>query len=174
MRWAFPVAIFVVALIVGHLLVLSRIPVWKMEGAMDQISRDGKRINRWIEGDQPSPETRGVVRPARNLVYSICIFDLSNGPLSIHVEPWSSYWSLSAYATNTDNFATWNDRTDPQGVDLTLLGPDISAPASATNPFRSRSDKGVLVVRRLVTDYQKSRPALERVREEDICTPLNN
>ena len=61
---------------------------------------------------------RAIVRPSPDLLYAGCAFDLADGPLRIQATvPRDTYWSLSMFAANTDNFFVVNDRAAKSALD---------------------------------------------------------
>ena len=53
----------------------------------------------------PDETSRTVVRPSPDLLYGICVYDLTEGPLAIEALVPERYWSMQFYQMNTDNFA---------------------------------------------------------------------
>ncbi len=67
-------------------------------------------VNILLHAPQITHESRQVVRPSPDLAYSICGFDLSEGPLHLtSTMNRDNYWSVSAYGSNTDNFWVLNN-----------------------------------------------------------------
>ena len=112
-----------------HVLTVKTYPYYVMlklarhaQGALNTIRHDPR----------VSAQSRNVVRPSPDLLYSACGYDISRRPLRVHaVIPKDTYWSVSMFAANTDNFFVINDRKAraPQ-IDVALW----SAPARNTNP----------------------------------------
>lgn len=170
-RWPWLAGGFLAAAAVAHFAVLAAIPGWIMDETLLVLGRDGARVNTWIHARPASPDSRVVVRPSTELAYSLCVYDLSGGPVRVRVAPWPDYWSLSIYGTETDNYATWNDKTAADGIGLLLIGPDAQAPATDLEVVRAPDRKGVLVIRRLVRDIDSEWPDIENLREQDLCEP---
>jgi len=121
---------------------------------------------------------RRIVMPSPDLLYAICVFDVSQHPLRVTANPrLSNYWSVAGYADNSDNFFVVNDRQlAGQPLDLVLVGATGSVP-SATLPQGARvlvapSDKGLLLMRVLVSDYEAEKALLEPARRTLRCEPL--
>ena len=120
----------------------------------------------------PTHQSRRVVAPSPDLLYTVCVFDVSAGPVRIAARRPQGYWSLALYDRNSDNFFGINDneiRGDT--VELILgLGP---ADASITAKFPSATyvqtprSTGVMLSRILVLDpanMQAERDAQSSVR----------
>ena len=113
MRWLAPLIAGLMAALIGFWLILNWVPGFIMDKAMARVET-AAGINTVWHGPPTSEASRNVVRPSPDIIYSICAFDLSEGPVVLHV-PWpedGSYASVSFYDANTNNFAVINDRDD--------------------------------------------------------------
>lgn len=125
-------------------------------------------VNKMFHAPPPTHESLAVVMPSPDLAYSICTFDLADGPVQVIADyPESTYWSISAYADNTDNFFVANDQTTDgppaQFVfDLGLQSGDVIA---------SPSRRGVLILRHHLADPGEIKLVNEH-RQNSICGPL--
>ena len=111
MRWLAPLITGLMAALIGFWLVLNWVPGFIMDKAMARVET-AAGINTVWHGPPTSEASRNVVRPSPDIIYSICAFDLSEGPVVLHV-PWpedGSYASVSFYDANTNNFAVINDQ----------------------------------------------------------------
>jgi uncharacterized membrane protein len=83
------------------------------------------------EGSQPylpppiDHTHRRVVMPSPDLLYAVCAYDLTDGPLHIKLEgSYERYWSIALYNARSDNFLTLsNDDVGERGVDVTIDEP---------------------------------------------------
>ena len=66
-------------------------------------------INSAFSRDIPNSNSREVIRPSADLLYSGCGFDVTYKPLIITSSLPESYWSMSFFSSNTDNFSTINE-----------------------------------------------------------------
>jgi uncharacterized membrane protein len=158
---------------VAHLGVIMVAPYVLMRGAMKRVSRDGASINTWIHAPRVSEESRRVVRPSPDLAYSACVYDLSNGPIRVTAAAWDDYMSVSAFASNSDNFFVINDREAPQGVDLVLIREGDEKPAGAAMVVESPSTRGIVLQRRVAPTQERFAKA-DAARKNDICGPLES
>lgn len=142
------------AAVLAHLAWIAVYPRLVMSKAMERLSNDGEQVNVWQHAPRMTEDVRIIVRPSPDLAYSSCVFDLAEGPVRIHVEPWQDYMSLSLFGANTDNFYTLNDRRMPvSGADVILKrrGQTVSPAwsAAAIEVIESPSVRGIALIRRL-------------------------
>jgi uncharacterized membrane protein len=161
MRILAPLAVGLIAAALGFWLALNAVPGFLMTKAMERIDAAGGEINGVWHGPITDETSRRVVRPSPDILYSVCLFDLSDGPIELTV-PWpsdDSYASVSFYDADTNNFAVVNDR-DVDGVetsDLTLNWFRDTPAAGVTpeewlrDPIVSPSFTGIALYRRVVS-----------------------
>ena len=119
---------------------------------------------------------RRVVMPSPDLLYSVCVFDVSAGPVRVRANPGlPSYWSIALYAANSDNFFVLNDRqAGAAPVDLWLVseGPNAQDPAMppGTRLVVSPSTQGFLLMRVLTADYEAEKAIVEPARRSLQCS----
>ena len=167
LRWI--ITALVTAAVV-HLASLWYAPRFIMARTMDAIGA-AAGSNVFIERPLADANSRSVVRPSPDLLYSLCVLDLAGGPVHIHAPVSAPYSSLSIFAANTDNVFVQNDRdlTDPaQGFDLWVARDGQDVPEGA-NVVRLPSARGIALVRRVVTDPAQQQE-LERLRGEGRCS----
>jgi uncharacterized membrane protein len=156
--------------IVTHLTVIFLAPDFIMRTAMQRMGA----ANAWVHPPRVSEDSRAIVRPSPDLAYSVCVFDLANGPLRIAAEGWDDYVSLSLYAANGDNFFTLSDREAPDGIDIVLtragaeLDPNIRR--AAPRIVESPGGKGIALIRRLAPTAERFEAA-QQVQRGDVCGP---
>jgi uncharacterized membrane protein len=94
------------------------------------------------------------------------IYDVSQAPVRIacSIPHWDSYWSISLYAWNTENFCVINDRTARSGeFDLVIMsGRSRHQSSEREEVVFSPTKKGIVLVRMLVRD-RNDPDELERV-----------
>ncbi len=158
-----------------HLATMWYLPQIVMGRAMAQMGA----VNTIHHGQRASAEIHGVVRPSPDLLYSVCPFDLSKGPLHVQAPvPAGTYWSVSMFDDATNNFFVLNDRQTKSGtVDLLIFGPGAmvkipfvpheGAPQLVVSP----SLRGLVVFRTLIAD-EKNLAAIDTVRRQAKCTLL--
>ena len=164
------IAAFVLSAAAGHVLVAEAAPRLIMKKAYERLSRNGERVNQWSHVPQVTPASRRVVRPAPDLAYSVCAFDLTKGPVRITAANWDGYLSVSFYGANTDNFAVVNniDHVENRDINILLTSQESApAPAGAT-VIRSPSRRGVVLQRRFAPTSEHFARA-DMARQADRC-----
>ena len=150
-------ASIVIAVIAGYLAYqyeLNNVPERIMGVAEERISARGG-INFMNHGDRPTAENRAIVRPSPDLIYSSCVFDLSEGPVRFQGVVPDTYWSLSFYAHNSDNFFVRNDRdvtSDTYDYVLVAKGQEAPQGFPESNIVTSPTQTGIALVRIFVED----------------------
>jgi uncharacterized membrane protein len=162
--------IFVLSAAIGFLGFIWATPHLIMHIAVTRVA-DG-RFHELRHSPRANETSRQIVRPSPDLAYSACAFDLAEGPVKIQAAPWSQYWSLALYASNTDNFWTGNDRAFPNGAKIVLIGRGQTYPAGpGETVVESPSRRGIALIRRLApraADFT----AVETARAQDVCARL--
>jgi uncharacterized membrane protein len=162
-RWLGPILLAALVAVVTYVAALWATPHVIMAKAMDKLGAGG--INVMRHQGLPTAENRWIVRPSPDLAYSICVFDLSMGPVKIDAfVPPRRYWSLSVFDANTDNIFSINDRAVSDRYALTLsrdgAGGSLAVPGG----------KGIALIRILVTDAQDL-ASIDGLRRRSTCAP---
>jgi len=165
-------AAFLFAVIV-HIAVVSYVPYKAMDIVMNQKFKDLPR-NTMIPSPPTSADSRNVVRPSPDILYSICMYDVSKKPLLFSCVLPDGYWSASFYADNTDNFFVINDRqAKSKTVKILLVGKSMPAPeAGDAIVVKAQSDKGLALIRVIVPE-QKSLPGLIELQKQTTCSQVD-
>ncbi len=159
------VATLAVAVIV-HIVTLAVIPNLIMQAAMSKMP-----ANVLLKGSKTTAESRSVVRPCPDLVYSIVSYDLSQGPLLFRAQvPVDNYWSVAAYAANSDNFFALNDtQVKSNPVEILLVIKDVSCPDTGKAlVVVAPGEKGLLLVRHLLVSDDKLEALVEIQRQASV------
>ncbi len=155
--------------ITAHIAAVHAAPRLLMQVAIERLSAAG--FNRWQIADRVTPASRQIVRPSPDFAYSACVFDLNEGPVILTAAPWNSYWSLSLYAANSDNFFVIDDREAQYGAEITLVQRGRPHPEGASQVVESPSRRGVALIRRLAPSPDTYAAAAE-VARGDMCTSV--
>ena len=155
--------------VVTHFAVLYAFPSVLMNVAMQRVGQGHTNI--WHPSPRVTETSRGIVRPSPDLAYSVCPYDLSQGPMQLRVTPWRGYWSLSLYQDNSDNFFVIDDREARGGGDITLIRQGATPPEHARHVVESPSTRGIALIRRLAPT-QADYDATTQVAKGDICATL--
>jgi uncharacterized membrane protein len=144
-------AIFVVAVIV-NLVVVVRIPNEIMEITMTE--RFNYPSNQWVFAPPATHERRTIVRPSPDLLYSLCLYDVSKYPLRLTAVIPDNYWSISGFAMNTDNFFAINDKqakSNPIAVVLIQKDMTYQDPTGKAHVIVAPTDRGIILIRTVIT-----------------------
>jgi len=151
--WPLWIASALVAAVIVHIVTVLLLPPSIMTLTMARMADAGADAG-VVHAPPPDANSRSVVRPSPDLAYSICLYDLDDGPLLVTAKVPDTYWSLSAYAHNTDNFFVVNDQQMP-GDELRLLikreKDDVPGFEGVPVSF-APTDRGIVLMRMLVTD----------------------
>ena len=116
--------------------------------------------------DIPSDQSRNVVMPNPDFLYSTIFYDLSEKDLNINANmPDSTYWSVSFYKPNTINWFVKNDQEFvTNNLDLTLTFND----SGSENVIKSPVKKGFMIIRILVEKKDQKSIELYRTLQKNI------
>lgn len=179
-RWPHVAGFFAVAALV-HLLAVWAAPSLivyvvgrKVTAIAANPSRSGTEVdtqNGTYHAPQVTAQSRSVVMPSPDMLYSVCTFDVAKEPLHISANPGlNTYWSIALYAANSDNFYVLNDRkAQGQAVDITLVSRS-SPQAGKAGTVVAPTDTGILLMRVLTGNYAAEKAMLEPARRTLKCT----
>ncbi len=149
----------------AHIAAVWLLPRALMLGPIGLPLEEGAGINGIYHAPRADSRWRSVVRPSPDLFYSLCSFDLSQGPVRLRAEVPQTYWSLSLFAANSDNFYTLNDRQAGSGsLEITLT----DRPDSPAGAIYSPTTRGVAVFRTLITGEEQL-AQLDALRRRAAC-----
>lgn len=156
-----------------HWAAIAYAPNLIMWRAMTAIGAKG--VNTIQHTPRATAASRTIVKPSPDLLYSSCVFDLSRAPLKITTAaPTDTYWSVSFYADNTDNFFVLND-TMAKGLPATIIlvgkGQNVPPQPEGTTIVAAPGEKGVVLFRTLINDDARE-AELDTQRRAANCEPL--
>jgi uncharacterized membrane protein len=162
-----------VLLTLAQALILHLAAIWYFPRVVSRFSARKllKFAGRWNTLGYRGLATAGRRSLTTNpdMVTAFGVYDASRGPVRIAcvVPSWDSYWSVSLFAWDTNNFYVVNDRTaKSQKFDLLITTRKTPYPASEDEEVVvSPSKKGIVLVRVVVQD--RDDPA-ELARVEDV------
>lgn len=171
--WMLWVGAALVIAVIVHVGTVSAIPQFIMSTALPRMGT----VNAIHHGVRVDSDSRGVVRPSPDLLYSSCPYDLSKGPLLVRATiPAGTYWSVSAFDENTDNFFVRNDRQSrSRTIEFIVTGP---LPSNTPLPPRdeivlSPTLKGLILFRTLVSD-DNDLARVDAVRRQATCETVSS
>ena len=128
-------------------------------------------LNTPLRAPRATSAARTIVMPSPDLLYVICAYDVGDHAVRFSVTPPASYWSLSFFADDTDNYYVVNDRqVAGKSFSLVLMDESGSPPAAAVGVpvVRSPSRKGIALFRMLITS-EADLPAIKAAQETASC-----
>ena len=141
-------------IVLGFLIHLSFIyyfpylKVWMIFQNAEALNSVNVAFNR----DVPTANSREVIRPSPDLMYSGCGYDVTYNPLVIETSIPNTYWSVSFFSSNSDNFATLNnDQVNRDDITIYLFGPN-SKPSEIKDGYVvvSPSNRGLMLIRQFI------------------------
>ena len=162
LKW---IAGIVVGAWLGQYLLAMALPSLVMQTLYNVGSQDSG-VNTLTTRLETDATSRQVVRPSPDLLYAICFYDLSEGPITVPAPVPARYWSLQFYQMNTDNFAgITNQREQAYRIGSTaevmLVSDGQNAPEFAGEVFTSPTTRGVMLLRAsAIGDSLESRQAM--------------
>lgn len=158
---------FVLSAMVGWWITTWATPRFIQTATMKRLAALAGGTNKMLHAPPPGPQSREVVRPSPDLLYSLCAYDVSSGDVLVHLGATDGYWSVSAYDDATNNFhvASYRDRgADGYAFRLTRASPS----SNGQTAVRSPSDRGVLLIRRRIAD-EVSLSSKQQAQKRDEC-----
>ena len=112
-----------------------------------------------------------IVRMSPDLLYSVCTFNLNDGPYRISAPPIESYMSVAFFAQNSDNFFTINDTSAPNGINILLADSDSDVQTEPGETLVTTGSSHGLVLFRY---YLGDKPVTEfdKVRQKANCSKV--
>jgi len=167
-RWRAGALVLGVAL-ASHAAGLVLVPRAMFESVVGRPFAGGG-INALGHRELPKPGM-GAWGPSPDLLYSKCLYDVSNGPVRITTPVPESYWSMSVYAVNTDYVTVVNDRDLPDHRLDAVFALAGQATPDGVRVIRVPTARGVALFRTLVADPSREAP-LDALRREGSCGPV--
>jgi uncharacterized membrane protein len=172
--WKWIGAALLVATVVHGASVLF-LPRFIMLRTMAGIVKMSGGANTIMHAPRATWHSRGVVRPSPDLLYSICVYDLGAADgavrISTHDMP-ETYWSVSVFDADTNNFYALNDRQAKTGAANFILMPQgKSAGAGQLPVVMAPTSRGIVLFRTLVND-EGHVAGIDAARHNAACEPF--
>ena len=158
--------------IIVHLAAVYAVPRVIMGLTINRYATLAK-LNTPLRPPLPDARARRIVQPSPDLLYVACAYDLAEGPLLVTGEIPDTYWSVSFFAANSDNFFVLNDRQAKEKRVRIVLAIDGGSPADGAQTVISPSRRGVVLFRTLVLDLADL-PMLQRFQQTMSCETLSH
>jgi len=166
--------LFGLALVVGHFFTLQMAPSVIMTKAISAMGDRGIPVHKFVLSKRVTPETQSIIRSSPDLAYSICLFDLSNGPVLVRGTRWDGYASLTIFDSVTDAvYIISLDTTDGGSSGSVLLTTDSELQPKDHPTATLKKPKGIALIRRLAPTpalYEKAKA----LSASDSCDVLSN
>ncbi|MEO1731911.1 MAG: DUF1254 domain-containing protein [Pseudomonadota bacterium] len=148
MRFLGPLAVFIITAVGAHWATLAYAPSVIMDRALATLKDRGVAEHAFTSPVRISPQTQVVVRSSPDMFYSLCRYDLSEtgSSLSITMNEWSMYQSLTFFDAETNNYLTL--RGTGKTISQTLYGPGTLGEGTKFGEY-SPTKRGVILIRRL-------------------------
>jgi uncharacterized membrane protein len=173
-RWAIIIATTVIIAIMFHVFTVIAIPYGINSVARKQL-RDKYNIkfNTLYHPPPSNSESKDVPFPNPDSLYSICLYDVSNRPLHISANVPASYWSLSLYEQNMDNYFVLNDKQIKSGkAEIILTGKNNTiSDKGNTTVVTSPTNKGMLLIRFLL-ENSDNLDQLIKIQKQATCNEM--
>lgn len=156
---------FVVVAVVVNLIVATIIPTSIMNVTINK--KFNYPSNQWVFQPPITDKSTDVVRPAPDDIYSLCVYDVSQHPLRV-TSMTSEYWTISAFAMNTDNFfnlTSSQTKTNPVEVVFVSSGMKYQDPTGKAQVVTVPSDKGILMIT-MVIPNQDALPGILQAQKQ--------
>lgn len=172
-NWLRAGALTVAIAALSHWAAVTYAPQLAMWRFMASLSSGGQ-VNTAIHFVRANAAFRKFAAPSPDLLYSICVFDVSTAPLKVTTAaPTDTYWSAAFYAANGDNFFVVNDKTaNDAPAAIVVVGPNSSKQAAdGISVAKSPSTTGIVIFRTLINDDARE-GELDRERRKASCQPV--
>ncbi len=175
-EWGAWIAATLAVTAIVHMASVTALPSLIMHRTLSAMTRNG-RYNRVQYMSRATAQSRTVVRPSPDLLYSGCPYDLAIAHGALHVRadvPPGTYWSVSAFDAQTNNYFVRNDRQTPSGaVDFLIIAPGASVQRNRLPVIVSPTNRGLVLFRTLIND--ETRAGRDRCRAPTrILRPLRD
>jgi uncharacterized membrane protein len=171
-NWLLPVILGLIMAAVAWQSTILATPYALMSAAMTKIGQAGA-VNQFRFAEMATPDNQPIVRPSPDLMYASCVFDVSDGPVLIDVEPIpDSYWSVSIFDARTDVAKVVSVREQGNGpARLVLHKGDMQLEmAPGYEPVALKYDQGIALIRILLSDPGKY-AEIDAIRRKSRCRP---
>ena len=174
-KWVlWSILVTLVLAITVHVVAITALPYLMMNAQMS-INTAKKSVNVVSKAARASAAIRtAAVRPNADMYMSNFVYDLSKGPVLFTAPvPVDHYWSVSYFASNSDNFFVINDtqvKSTPVKILLISDGMKYSNPDNAM-VVTSPSIRGIGVIRQAIPGADRLQEAADLQNQATISLP---
>ena len=174
-RRGLPFAPYILGLLIGAAITLHVLPGLIMGRAMDRIESLGGDAVGVRHAPPVTADNQTIVRASPDILYSVCLYDLADGPMRIDVT-WptnDNYASVSFYDANTNNFRAISDRdVDGPTTSISLARRFESFAPDQTDAHASAPTTTGLILFRRVIDASSDLDIAETERQGFTCRQM--
>jgi len=164
--------------VVSHLVFIYAYP-YLVAISSYLATRGEVRVNEVYHQAPIDASFRKVVRPCPGILYSACVYDISECGLLIEARvPNFTYWSAAFYSISTDNYFTVNDRALNRSVSFTLTTKERYSKYYAASQGEaeviyvvSPSTRGIAIFR-IFIPHDSLLSELMKYQKSIKCTPI--
>lgn len=146
--------------VLGYYMMIYYIPQIVVSRLTQGMEEQGVENNSFRHSPLIDATSRIVVRPNPDFIYSICRYDLSEGPLEFEGRiPDSTYWSIAFYQDNTVNYYVKNDQQFKNKQLSFSLYHESAKPeksSETTENIASPTKKGIILTRFLLPNREEA------------------
>jgi uncharacterized membrane protein len=168
-------AVFLAVAAVAHLATVATLPQLINRYVLGRLAAQAGGYNIAVAAPRADATARWVVRPSPDLLYTICVFDVSQQPLRVTAPVQGSYVSVSGFDMDTNNFFAINDAELAPGPDgskrFDLLVARAGAPDAPPGAIAAPSARGLILFRSLITDEAQLEELQRTYQAHQRCTP---
>lgn len=171
-------ALFLAVAALSNVATVAAFPWLVNAYVMHRIADHAGGVNRPLVAPRADATARTVVRPSPDLLYTACVFDVTERPLRITAPVQDSYVSVSMFAADTSNFFTINDVAivaNGQGrkqFDLVLARDPAQAIPDGARLVVAPSGRGLILFRSLIPDEAALERLVREFQSRQDCAPL--
>ncbi len=150
--WVVCTILFISSTFIGHRFFLTYYSTYRVKETLKAITRGTLAKNQWFYIPKLDQKARMIRRVSSDILYAYCLFDLSEGNVSVGLEPWGQFQSASIFSLSSDHYYSVRS-IEGEALNFTITRKDFPA------------QKGFIMMRRLA--HGKSSHRLE-----DICKKI--
>ncbi|MBL4870147.1 MAG: DUF1254 domain-containing protein [Robiginitomaculum sp.] len=168
---------FILVAAIAHMASLRAAPYMIMSKVIRTMADRGMPLHRFIISSRITPQTQTIVRPSPDLAYSICRFDLANGPIIIKGTMWAGYASLTIFDAQTNAVFIGSldsenpDENSSQNSVILTMGSDVKA-AKNIPIVMLKKPTGLALIRRIAPTTALYEQA-QLLTKSDVCAPYS-
>lgn len=158
-----------------HLITVWAVPYLAMQVLMTGASSQAGGYNHLLHSPRIDETSRTVVRPAPDLAYSICPYDVSDAVIQVRLPANDHYSSVSMFTARTDNFFALNDLEVEGAFQEVWLMRESDIRTEVPDhviAVRAPTSKGVILFRQTIPS-EADWPRVDQNRHQAMCKAVS-